>query len=336
VTARDHWYVAARSDQLGRGRALARKILGRPVALYRGSDGRVAALENRCPHKNVPLSIGRVRDDRLQCRYHGWSFDRKGRVVDVPCHAPGEPLPACGIPAFPVIERDGWIWLWPGDPAARTGGPPSYPRDRDHGWFELHNVMDAPMDLVLENGLDCSHTGFVHRGLFRSDPSQLVTARIEEDASGVRVETFGERPRDTDVRVIARGGEALRHVDRLILPHTVRVDYELGRRAHIVTILVCTPEDERATRVYTRMGVRWSRGLTWPMTALIHALTRIVVAQDKRLLEAQAACIRAFGGRRFLTTVPADQPGLRLQRALRQDERGTYVPGAPSEVTYRL
>src|SRR5439155_5061812 len=102
----------------------------------------------------------------FQCRYHGWRFDRSGAVADVPCHAPTEKLPACAVRAFAAVQRDGWIWVTL-DADRAPAEPPSYPQDDAYGWFELQNVIHAPVDLILENGLDCSHTGFAHEGLFR-------------------------------------------------------------------------------------------------------------------------------------------------------------------------
>src|SRR5215207_11581694 len=79
------FYVACLSEELGLGdRPLARVIAGVPVVLFR-SQGRAAALVDRCPHRNVPLSLGRVlADGRLECAYHGWQFDCQGVCRKVP------------------------------------------------------------------------------------------------------------------------------------------------------------------------------------------------------------------------------------------------------------
>src|SRR5881396_70470 len=84
---RDVWLIAAQTEELprsggaggGGGGPIARVVNGVPLVLYRDSAGRAVALEDRCPHKNVALSIGRVQGDTLQCRYHGWRFDATGR-----------------------------------------------------------------------------------------------------------------------------------------------------------------------------------------------------------------------------------------------------------------
>src|SRR5436305_866150 len=78
------WFLAARGDELPRGAPLARAVNGVPVVLSRDPTGRAAALEGRCPHKNVALSPGRVQGDTLPSWYHGWRFNRIRAVLDGP------------------------------------------------------------------------------------------------------------------------------------------------------------------------------------------------------------------------------------------------------------
>ena len=330
------WFLAARGDELPRSAPLARVVNGVPVVLYRDSTGRVTALEDRCPHKNVALSLGRVQGDTLQCWYHGWRFNRSGAVVDVPCHSPTERIPACAVRAFPAVERDEWIWVTLGADGA-PAEPPSYPRDDAYGWFELQNVIHAPVDLILENGLDCSHTGFAHEGLFRSAPRDDIRARIEETATGVRVETLDEHSAGAkDVRSVLGRRQQIRHVDEVILPNTLRVDYWIGDHAHVVTILVATPEDEYRTRVYTRMGVRYG-WLTPLVTRYVRWVTQKVVAQDIAILNSQGERIRRYGRREF-RNVTADLPAAWMQRAFRGFLDGRYPSGPlrTREITYKL
>jgi nitrite reductase/ring-hydroxylating ferredoxin subunit len=81
---RDQWYVIAFSNEVQIGRPFVRKCMDEPVLLFRDSSGQVAALYDRCPHRGVPLSQGRVVSDRIECAYHGFQFDRTGRCVLIP------------------------------------------------------------------------------------------------------------------------------------------------------------------------------------------------------------------------------------------------------------
>src|SRR3954471_9647808 len=106
------WYVACQSADLS-DRPLARNVLGVPLVLFRGQDGKAAALLDRCPHRNVPLSLGRVvAGGRLECAYHGWQFEGDGRCAHIPglLASEGKDRPA---PAAAVREQDGLIWVYP-------------------------------------------------------------------------------------------------------------------------------------------------------------------------------------------------------------------------------
>ena len=328
----ENWFVAARSDQVKR-QPIRRFVLERPIVLFRDSKGAVAALEDRCPHKHVALSLGRVVGDSIECPYHGLCFDGGGRCTVQPACAPQERRFSKAARCFPAVEQDDWIWVYLGA-APACSRPPRYAKTRTHGWFELHNLIQAPMELVLENGLDCSHTGIVHHGLFRSYPSQVVTSRIEETPTGVKVVTTGERASGKlDATAVAGAGAEIEHVDEFIRPHTIKVDYRVGR-SHFVTILVCTPETATRTRAYTRQGV-----LVPPVTALatlVSAIvTRRVVAQDRRILENQSAQIALFGEPAHPTT-NADAPTRWLRRTLRPRLSSPTRSVAREEVQYTL
>src|SRR3984957_17921834 len=71
----DQWYPVAWSDELNPGKTLGRRFAGEPIVLYRGTSGRVFALEDRCAHRQVPLHLGVVSGDELKCHYHGWSYN---------------------------------------------------------------------------------------------------------------------------------------------------------------------------------------------------------------------------------------------------------------------
>ena len=100
---RNYWYVAASIPEIGR-KPLRRIIMNEPVVFYRTEDGTPIALEDRCPHRRLPLSMGRlIENDVLQCHYHGLRFDRTGACVRVPGQ---DMIPATArVKSYPVVER---------------------------------------------------------------------------------------------------------------------------------------------------------------------------------------------------------------------------------------
>ena len=105
------WYVGATPSELD-GKPLGRKICGESIVFFRGPDNKVAAVEDFCPHRGAPLSLGKVENGKLVCGYHGLEMGCDGKTVAMPCQRVG------GFPAvrtYPVVERYGFIWVWPGD-----------------------------------------------------------------------------------------------------------------------------------------------------------------------------------------------------------------------------
>ena len=108
------WYVAAWSTELDSAKPISRTIIGEPIAFYRTVNGTVVGLEDRCPHRHAPLSLGRIEGDDLKCMYHGLKFGRDGVCKFVP----GSDIipPHSTVRTFPAVERSSWIWVWMGDP----------------------------------------------------------------------------------------------------------------------------------------------------------------------------------------------------------------------------
>jgi phenylpropionate dioxygenase-like ring-hydroxylating dioxygenase large terminal subunit len=84
---RNQWYTAATSAELGE-KPLARTVCNEPLVIFRGHDGNVAVLTDRCPHRKAPLSSGEVVGNDIQCGYHGIRFAADGACTHVPGNAP--------------------------------------------------------------------------------------------------------------------------------------------------------------------------------------------------------------------------------------------------------
>jgi phenylpropionate dioxygenase-like ring-hydroxylating dioxygenase large terminal subunit len=159
---RNYWYVAAFSHEVGR-EPLARTLLGEPVVLFRLEDGRVAALQDRCAHRLMPLSKGRVVNDTLQCCYHGLTYDSSGACV----HIPRQEAPPAGfsIRSYPAAERYGAVWLWMGE--SRLADPSRIfecslldPSGSDGMRIYFH--VKANYMFINDNLADLLHIGFLH------------------------------------------------------------------------------------------------------------------------------------------------------------------------------
>ena len=110
--APDHWYAVEYDRAIRPGQVIATRFWGQPIAVYRGADGRLRALEDRCAHRQLQLSLGEVTGCALTCAYHGWSYDEDGALAAIPHDRCGRPMPSLRIRAYPVRSRYGFVWVF--------------------------------------------------------------------------------------------------------------------------------------------------------------------------------------------------------------------------------
>lgn len=164
----NQWWVAAFSDELDGGRPLARRLLEKPIVLYRRADGLPAALDDRCPHRWTPLSMGCVKGNDIVCGYHGFRFKPSGEFVEIPTQAVAPR--GTVVRSYPVLERPPFVWIWMGDGAvAQAPEPPDLPWLVDPGWSVIKDLvpLKAHYMSLRENVLDLTHFGYAHASTFQ-------------------------------------------------------------------------------------------------------------------------------------------------------------------------
>lgn len=163
----DFWYPVAVSRSVARKKTFAARFAGERIALYRGEGGTVFALEDRCAHRQVPLSMGVVEGEVLRCCYHAWAYRGNGRISQIPYLPKGVGRPPRGVRAYPVREAYGLVFVFPGDPekAAATPLPdlPEFGSGR-HMTMTFSRTVRCHYSFMHENLLDMNHQ-FLHRGV---------------------------------------------------------------------------------------------------------------------------------------------------------------------------
>lgn len=300
--------------------------------LFRSSGGVPGALLDRCPHRNVPLSFGRVADGLLECAYHGWRFDSRGTCKKVPglCDAAGDGAEGRSAPAFGCREQEGFVWVWGELGEAPRGEPFRFvPSDGARGYTIVreHVVAHGTLHATAENALDVPHTAFVHTGLFRSDRPERhrVEVIVRRWHDRVEAEYIGEpRPEGIVGRILAPSGGVVRHWDRFILPSIVQVEYRL-EDSHVLVSAALTPESDYVTHLWA--VIRFKLPIPgWTVVPVLKPLALRIFQQDADLLARQTENIRRFGGEQFVST-EVDVLGPHILRLLRAAERGK-VPSA--------
>ena len=326
----NEWYVACLTSELGGRRPVARTVMGTPLCLFRDGDGRPAAMVDRCPHRNVPLSLGRLREGLLECRYHGWRFDGAGACRAVPGLCADDPgRRGRAAEAVPCADRDGFVWVWTGEGDPEAGPAFRFPCIDDPAYDTVRRSLKSAgtVHAVAENALDVPHTAFLHGGLFRGagrEPVEIeVVVRSQPDR--IEAEYVGEpRPPGVAGRILAPGGGVVQHWDRFILPSIAQVEYRLEDN-HLLVTSALTPVSATETRLHSAVTFRL-RVPHGVIKALLPPLAGLIFAQDARILRRQAETIERFGGEQFSST-EIDVLGQGILRLLRRAERGEAGTG---------
>jgi len=186
---RNSWYVAAWDHELGTCQLMPIKVLGEEIVLYRRTDGRAAALEDACPHRKLPLSMGRIKGDTVECGYHGLTFDSTGTCTRVP-GVEKIPHVAC-VQSYPIEERYGLLWIWMGDAAQADPakifevdhwGDPAWGLNRGDSMAIACNYL-----YMTDNLLDPSHVAWVHQTSFGNAATEEAPLETTIGEKGVTV-----------------------------------------------------------------------------------------------------------------------------------------------------
>lgn len=198
----NRWYPIASSSQV-RSAPVALRRMGLSLVVFRGGDGTLRCLRDRCPHRGVALSRGRVRGNEIECPYHGFRFDGAGQCTAMPCEGRDARIPhGLEAEAFPLREEHGLVWLWWGAPAAdgRVESLPPVP------WFPQlptslryasGDAMEWPQHYsrAIESNFDIHHAPFLHGNIFGRKATRVDP--IEAEVDGDRIELRGTlRPQE--------------------------------------------------------------------------------------------------------------------------------------------
>ena len=297
-TLRRHWLVACTAAELKR-RPLSRVVLGLPIVLFR-SGIEIGALIDRCPHRNVPLSAGRLVGTRLQCPYHGWQFDIDGTCRSRPGAEEGSPDSCDAAQSIAVCEQEGLVWVCL-DPGEAQASPPqsTWHDDRQFAHFTWVDSISAEFVDAFENLLDGTHTPFVHAGLLRTASApQTFTATVRVCETYVEAEYADEGKQNGWVsRLFERDRAA--SFGRFRPPCLAELEYRSRHGTEFVLNSYFTPEQAGELRIYSRIFLRRDRIPFWVKRILLTPFFRKVVRQDADILRLQQENIARFGERDY-------------------------------------
>ena len=327
------WYVAARAEEVA-DKPLGRQICGERMVFFRGAGGAIHALEDFCPHRGAPLSLGFVRGEELVCGYHGLAMGCTGRTASMPGQKVG------GFPAirrFPAVERYGFIWVRPGAEAlADPDAIPSLAWAESPEWNFGGGMFHVKCDyrLMIDNLMDLTHETYVHAGSIGQKEIDETPVKTRREGDEIITSRFMEGilpPPFWQMALRSAGLPDDRPVDRwqicsFSLPSHVMIEvgvalagqggYDAPETTKVSSVVVdfITPETETSHHYFWGMARRFNVGDA-ALTDAIREGQGAIFAEDLEMLERQQANLSAWPDRR-LVLLNIDAGGARARQMI--------------------
>jgi vanillate O-demethylase monooxygenase subunit len=339
------WYMAAWADEV-RDTLLARRLFGRPIVMARFHDGAAVAFDDRCPHRFAPLSLGRLKGDRIECGYHGLQFGRSGACIANPGGG-GHFPPGTRTRAYPLVERHRILWIWPGDPA--LADPASIPDlaliPPAGGHDNIGNYLHVKANWLLEtdNIMDLTHVGFLHDGSLGNATMRAAEVKVSERDGTIRAVLwmpdtlcgFGPmqgQPCDQWNNVVWMAPSIMMMDFGAVPPGAEPIQDKGAYAFHIFT-----PETEHSTHYFFGSSGSYGDDEAWIPAMVREAQSRVFLAEDNPMVEGVAD---RMGGEDFWSLKPAilpsDAAAIRVRRRIAQmcrEERSAVVADKVNLVT---
>ena len=289
---REAWYYAAPSRAVGRGRMLARQMLGEPVLLGRDRVGRVFALRDICPHRGMPLSEGRFDGGEIECCYHGWRFATHGACTTIPSLVEAQDLDlrSVGVLAYPAREVQGNIWVFLGDDPETAPEIPLLEGVLESEGPRIIEQMrfGAQIDHCVVGLMDPAHGPFVHRcWWWRSAHS--VHEKAKEFVPSPWGFTMSRHRPSSNSRAYRLLGGAPETEIAFRLP-SVRVEQIRAGRYRVANLTALTPIDDRTTEV--NHCIYWNVPWLSALKPALRPYVRAFLRQDRDIMERQQKGLR--------------------------------------------
>ncbi|GLT00578.1 oxidoreductase subunit alpha [Sphingobium jiangsuense] len=329
---RETWYVAAFSDEVSE-KPFTRRIAGIDMVFFRDEAGQVVVLEDRCPHRAMPLSMGKVCGSRIECGYHGFMFDRDGNCTDIPSQ---QTIPrAMAVRSFPAAERWQWIWVWTGErdnaDASLIPDHHSLGLDRDgYGNIKFFVLeINGHLQLLHENLLDLTHITYLHPGLldagnaaaagFRTEYEGNVIRLIREMPAGVAGKAFAHLFAIDEDTIITRELITEAHLPNLsVVRNIIRpADRPNEILREFISPFAITPRDDENTYQFVAGSSSFSEFFDTEERVREHVEgVKMIFEQDRLAIEAIQREYDRLGDQVQEVSVRADEAALRSRRVM--------------------
>lgn len=171
----NQWYAVLESDEIKGNKPTSFKRLGRDLVFWREPNGKVVAMDDWCPHRQVKLSLGKVVNGNIECAFHGFQFDSEGTCQHIPANGKNGPRPKVfQAKVWPTREAYGFIWVWNGEKRKEYPAVRWFDELDDFAYGTARKHWPVHYSRAIENQLDVAHLPFVHASTIGRGGQTLV------------------------------------------------------------------------------------------------------------------------------------------------------------------
>jgi len=275
------WHPVANIQQLQDKKLMSVRLLGEDVLVW-SSQGRIYAWQDLCIHRGTKLSLGEIVDgDKVQCPYHGWTYNTEGRCVDIPAHPEQTPPEKAVVKAYQAQEKYGFVWVSLGKPEHDIAPFPEWDNDEYRKILCGPYTMDACGTRIVENFLDIGHFPFVHEGILgvkeRPEIEDYESEITPEGVLSKGVKVYQPDPYGTGQ------GDTVAYTYRAIRPLTAYLLKE-SQGPSFSILLTITPHETVGSTAWMWMAMNYGHDL--PEHELV-AWQDEIFEQDRPIVESQ-------------------------------------------------
>ncbi len=285
----NQWYLILESRELKRKKPLKVKRLNKTLAMWRDAEGTACCIEDRCCHRGASLSCGRVTGGEIQCPFHGFTFDRSGKVTSIPAIGKNQlPPEHMKVNAYKTFEAHGFIWIWYGEQEKIQGEPFFFKELGNYHHASFKDSWSVHYTRVIENNLDVFHLPFVHRTSIGSSKKTLVNGPFFE-RKGDLITFYGNNIKDDGNTIPLKPNSIPNYSNSHKLQFHFPNIWLVYTSKNTKILAAPAPVDDENTEVYIRYYQGWMKiPLIKQISTWTGKLITIIIArQDRKVVITQ-------------------------------------------------
>jgi phenylpropionate dioxygenase-like ring-hydroxylating dioxygenase large terminal subunit len=320
---KNYWYLICPASEV-KDQIISKTLQGQKLIIYRDKEGSLSALEDRCCHRNVQLSLGYLREGRIVCGYHGWEYDGDGKCVLIPSQLPENKIPPTAkVKSYPVQEFNRWVWIFIGDPQkADQVKPLDIPEMNQWDFTYKAYVFKADLESTAESLVDPYHIAFAHRNSIRSFMGQIEEFPADFDIKfhedGIEG-NYNRANKGTLAEQMYFGRDAnLDTYYRFYFPNISRLQINFKKRVLLILEHVVQVDDDHVEMMQITL---WKNiFLKFPAFGRFFMARKSakIVGEDIELLESQIRLMKDQGDKIREVSVKGDEVSLAFRKYWRR------------------